>query len=71
MKKTNETFSTAECSVICPRAFKDLPKAYQDDDVLEFWHDEKGILFCRPMKSQEFAIGKWVIKYENGKWDEA
>jgi len=54
-----------------PEAFATLPEAYQADSCLEFFIDDNDVsgvskdrLYCRPKADQEFALGKWVCRYQ-------
>lgn len=56
-----------------PEAFKALPEAYQNDDVLEFSVDvDTGLLWCWPKEEQEFALGRWDACFdpETKTWDD-
>lgn len=55
--------NTLELSRKHPEAFKALPEAYQNDDVLEFWIEEEE-LYARPLDNQVDVLGDWNSRFD-------
>lgn len=59
--------NTRELSIKHPEAFAALPSAYQNDDCLEFWHED-GVLLAKAKPGQEKVVGFWTTAFIHNKW---
>lgn len=58
-------FNIDTLSKLYPEAFAGLKEEYRKD-ILEFWIDEDGELYCKPLESSE--LGVWFAHWNQDRW---
>lgn len=64
MTRRDERFGMDLLMTLHEEAFDALPEPYKADSCLEFWLNDRGVLYCAPKKDQEFALGRWHAYFD-------